>query len=125
MADRLPSFKTDFEMHTKSRDNSIPTFKGPQKKKRRKGGPKGKRKKKKKEEKKEFDEEPDPTITDPIKKLQRAHPRHVIKLILKKLVEKPSVYRMLGSLGVALKSSGVNLSEYLLSSSNKLPKSSI
>ena len=60
--------------------------------------------------------------SSPMQKLYNAHPRHVIKLILKKLCETPSFYRMLGTLGIALKSSGVSLEEFFLSSSNKLPK---
>ena len=63
------------------------------------------------------------SATDPMRKLHHAHPRHVIKLILKKLCEKPAFYRMLGTLGVALKSGGVNLVDFFLSNSNKLPKS--
>lgn len=71
-----------------------------------------------------FDESPlDHLTKDPMKKLYAAHPRHVIKLILKKLCEKPSFYRMLGTLGVALKSGGVDLATFFLSAKNKVPKS--
>eukprot|EP01084_Bolivina_argentea_P118844 210814_1 len=85
------------------------------KKKKRRG------KKPKQEEKKEDDSDMI-GMSDPMRKLRLAHPRHIIKLILKKLCEQPSFYRMLGTLGIALKSSGVSIEEYLLSSNNKLPK---
>ena len=79
---------------------------------------------KKKQKAVRFDETPlDHLTNDPMKKLYAAHPRHVIKLILKKLCDKPSFYRMLGTLGVALKSGGVDLVDFFLSASNALPKS--
>ena len=61
----------------------------------------------------------DPAMSDPMHKLQRAHPRHIVKLILKKLCEKPSFYRMLGSLGQALKANEVSLPLFFLSNEHR------
>lgn len=125
----MSKFRTGFEARNLGRGNAI----GGSSKRRRKkksGGSKGDRRKgrgqksKKQiiEQKQDGDDMPEISRSGNMKKLYSAHPRHIIKLILKKLCQSPSFYRMLGSLGIALKSSGVSLEEFFLSSSNKLPK---
>ena len=132
---------TNLEMHNIGRQNGIPVVpEGKKKRKKKKATkqfkkkpkpqPPPKRQKKgkkpgKSKQKKQGDADI-PISTFPMgakmEKIRNAHPRHIVKLVLAKLCQKPSFYRMLGSLGVALKASGIDLAEFFLSSSNKLPQ---
>merc|ERR1712228_332093 len=121
---------TGLRYSTVSRDDAVGKIKGSRKQnKKKRTNNKNKQSKNKKRKKKAISNEEDVALdvhhTDIMRKLYEAHPRHIIKLILKKLIEKPLFYRMLGSLGMALKSSNISLSEYMLSSSNKLSKSTM
>ena len=124
----MNKFVTNFKARNVSRGNAVGRPKGFKNRKKRANKKQSRNKKRKnrtttkQEAEVVVDDEIPTQHTDLMRKLYEAHPRHIIKLILKKLIEKPSFYRLLGSLGIALKASDISLSEYLLSSSNKLSK---